>query len=212
MREAARALGWPLEARWGPLVTLLAVAAVAATAIGCGGEEPNPPVEVDPAFGAQPNIVFVLTDDLSWDLVRHMPNVRRLQHQGMTFRQFLVSDSLCCSSRATILTGEFPHNTHVLGNTLPDGGYPAFRKHGARWRMRFHYVHDGPVLLGTGGAIRRALPQLGDAFFVMYGDSYLECDFAAVEQLGRALRLEFAGPLGAAERQRARNFLIEHLR
>lgn len=29
---------------------------------------------------------------------------------------------------------------------------------------------------------------------------------------GRSLRLEFAGPLGAADRQRARNFLLEHLR
>lgn len=56
---------------------------------------------------------------------------------------------------------------------------------GARWGMRFTYVHDGPVLLGTGGALRRALPHLGDAFFVMYGDSYLECDFAAVERCFR---------------------------
>jgi MurNAc alpha-1-phosphate uridylyltransferase len=53
---------------------------------------------------------------------------------------------------------------------------------GSRWGMHFSYVHDGPMLLGTGGAIRQALPQLGDAFFVMYGDSYLECDFAAVER------------------------------
>ena len=53
---------------------------------------------------------------------------------------------------------------------------------GARWGITFQYVYDGPVLLGTGGALRRALPQLGDAFFVMYGDSYLECDFRAVER------------------------------
>jgi NDP-sugar pyrophosphorylase family protein len=52
---------------------------------------------------------------------------------------------------------------------------------GSRWGMQFEYVHDGPILLGTGGAIRRALPYLGEAFFVMYGDSYLECDFSAVE-------------------------------
>jgi N-acetyl-alpha-D-muramate 1-phosphate uridylyltransferase len=52
---------------------------------------------------------------------------------------------------------------------------------GSRWELRFTYVHDGPTLLGTGGALRRALPHLGEAFFVMYGDSYLECDFAAVE-------------------------------
>lgn len=53
---------------------------------------------------------------------------------------------------------------------------------GSRWGMRFSYVHDGPVPLGTGGAIRQALPRLGEAFFVMYGDSYLECDVAAVER------------------------------
>ena len=52
---------------------------------------------------------------------------------------------------------------------------------GSRWAMQFEYLYDGPMLLGTGGAVKRALPLLGDAFFVMYGDSYLECDFQAVE-------------------------------
>lgn len=56
---------------------------------------------------------------------------------------------------------------------------------GSRWAMIFEYVHDGPTLLGTGGALRRALPRLGEAFFVMYGDSYLECDFQAVERTFR---------------------------
>ncbi len=92
---------------------------------------------VPPAAGAaaeRPNIVFVLADDLSWDLVPHMPQVRKMQRDGMTFRQFVVGDSMCCSSRATILTGEFPHNTRVLTNTWPEGGYRAFRRHGARMR------------------------------------------------------------------------------
>jgi NDP-sugar pyrophosphorylase family protein len=52
---------------------------------------------------------------------------------------------------------------------------------GSRWGIRFEYVHDGPVPLGTGGAVRQGLPRLGEAFYVMYGDSYLECDFATVE-------------------------------
>jgi NDP-sugar pyrophosphorylase family protein len=39
---------------------------------------------------------------------------------------------------------------------------------------------DGERLLGTGGALRRALPLLGDRFLVLYGDSYLDCDYAAV--------------------------------
>ena len=39
------------------------------------------------------------------------------------------------------------------------------------------YSFDGPKLLGTGGAIRAALPKLGHTFFVLYGDSYLTAPF-----------------------------------
>ena len=56
---------------------------------------------------------------------------------------------------------------------------------GSRWGMRVDYMFDGPELLGTGGALRRALPLLGEAFFVLYGDSYLDCDYAAVESAFR---------------------------
>jgi arylsulfatase A-like enzyme len=87
--------------------------------------------------------VFVLTDDLTWDLLPYMPHVRKLQRDGMTFRQFLVSDSLCCSSRATIFTGEFPHNTQVLGNEGPTGGYEAFRRTGDVERSVALALHGG---------------------------------------------------------------------
>lgn len=53
---------------------------------------------------------------------------------------------------------------------------------GSRWGMTFEYAHDGPVLLGTGGSLRGALDRLGRSFLVLYGDSYLECDYGAVEQ------------------------------
>jgi N-acetyl-alpha-D-muramate 1-phosphate uridylyltransferase len=54
---------------------------------------------------------------------------------------------------------------------------------GDPWRIHVRYSFDGPTLLGTGGALRRALPLLDDVFFVLYGDSYLQCDFAAVARL-----------------------------
>ena len=44
------------------------------------------------------------------------------------------------------------------------------------------FSFDGDTLLGTGGALRRALPMLGEAFFVLYGDSYLPCSFAAAQR------------------------------
>src|SRR5262245_54829840 len=51
---------------------------------------------------------------------------------------------------------------------------------GRRLDARVEYVFDGARPLGTGGAIRRALPALGDVFFAMYGDSYLDCNYADV--------------------------------
>ena len=53
---------------------------------------------------------------------------------------------------------------------------------GSLFGLRLDYSFDGPKLLGTAGAIRAALPLLGDRFFVLYGDSYLPCDYAAVER------------------------------
>jgi arylsulfatase A-like enzyme len=82
-----------------------------------------------PASPSHPNIVFVLTDDLSWNLVKYMPNVLKLQRDGMTFTNYTVTDSLCCPSRASILTGDFPHNTHVVSNNPPNGGYYQFMLH-----------------------------------------------------------------------------------
>ena len=58
---------------------------------------------------------------------------------------------------------------------------------GAAFGFRLEYSFDGPRLLGTGGALKRALPRLGDAFFVLYGDCYLPMDYAAaVDALRRA--------------------------
>jgi NDP-sugar pyrophosphorylase family protein len=51
---------------------------------------------------------------------------------------------------------------------------------GAKWGVYIDYSFDGPKLLGTGGAIIRALPKLGDVFYVLYGDSYLPIQYLDV--------------------------------
>ena len=53
---------------------------------------------------------------------------------------------------------------------------------GARFGLEVAYSYDGPTLLGTGGALRQALPLLGEKFLVLYGDSYLPIDYAAVTE------------------------------
>ena len=74
--------------------------------------------------------MFVLTDDLSWNLVRYMPHVLEMQKQGVTFINYFVTDSLCCPSRASIFTGRYPHNTGIFRNVGNDGGYLKFRFRG----------------------------------------------------------------------------------
>jgi N-acetyl-alpha-D-muramate 1-phosphate uridylyltransferase len=52
---------------------------------------------------------------------------------------------------------------------------------GSQFGLDVLYSPDGPVLLGTGGALRKALPELGNTFFVLYGDSFLPINYAEVE-------------------------------
>src|SRR5579871_1802682 len=51
---------------------------------------------------------------------------------------------------------------------------------GAAHGLELQYSHDGDRLLGTGGALRRALPLLGEVFWVLYGDSYMDIDYQHV--------------------------------
>jgi NDP-sugar pyrophosphorylase family protein len=53
---------------------------------------------------------------------------------------------------------------------------------GRQFGLAVDYSFDGSELLGTGGALRRALPLLDAEFLVLYGDSYLPCSFAAVQE------------------------------
>jgi NDP-sugar pyrophosphorylase family protein len=80
--------------------------------------------------------------------------LRLLREQGVT--------------RAVLCVG---HLGEMIEREFGDGG---------AWGIELQYSFDGPALLGTGGALRRALPLLGESFFVLYGDSYLPVEFAPI--------------------------------
>jgi N-acetylglucosamine-6-sulfatase len=101
-----------------PLVALMAFAGSPARA----GDAPPPP--------PRPNVVFILTDDLSMDLIRYMPNVIAMEQRGLSFSDYFVSDSLCCPSRASIFSGKLPHDTRVFSNTGARGGFWKFHARG----------------------------------------------------------------------------------
>ncbi len=52
---------------------------------------------------------------------------------------------------------------------------------GSAFGLSVAYSPDGPHLRGTAGALAQALPLLGERFFAVYGDSYLPCDYRAVQ-------------------------------
>jgi arylsulfatase A-like enzyme len=87
-------------------------------------------VRAGPPPGPRPNFVFVLTDDLSLNLISHMPHVQALQRAGSTMSHYYVVDSLCCPSRAAIFTGQYPHDNGVFTNKGSDGGYDAYNRNG----------------------------------------------------------------------------------
>ena len=97
---------------------------------------PAPPAPA-PALAKRPNIVFVLMDDFSLDLLQTMRGARRLARKGASYPNSFVVDSLCCVSRSSTFTGQYPHQTGVRTNTAagpttsgPSGGWAAFDSYG----------------------------------------------------------------------------------
>lgn len=75
------------------------------------------------AFGSQPNIVLIVTDDQRYDMlgctghaVAKTPNIDRLAREGMLFRRSYAVTPLCSPNRASILTGQYPHKHQVFNN------------------------------------------------------------------------------------------------
>ncbi|XP_045075496.1 N-acetylglucosamine-6-sulfatase-like [Coregonus clupeaformis] len=80
----------------------------------------------------RPNIVLILTDDLDVAIGGMTPlnkTKKLIGDAGISFTNAFVASPLCCPSRASILTGKYPHNHHVINNTLEGNcSSPAWQK------------------------------------------------------------------------------------
>jgi N-acetylglucosamine-6-sulfatase len=73
--------------------------------------------------GALPNIIFILVDDMRWDqlgITGHpfakTPNIDRIGREGVVFPNAFVCTPLCSPSRASYLTGQYPHTHRIINN------------------------------------------------------------------------------------------------
>jgi arylsulfatase A-like enzyme len=150
---------------------------------------------------SRPNIVMVLMDDASYELLSTMPQALRMQADGATYENAHVVDSLCCPSRASIFTGQAPHQTGVLTNTARDpknpiGGYLAYAAHNdgakafnlALQRSGYTTGFIGKYLNGyemrTSNHVHHPPPKVAgwDTFDAILGGGYHEWGFWSTRQ------------------------------
>ncbi len=107
-----------------------------------------------------PNIVFILTDDMTAQELAGMPQTNALlTGQGASFSRAYISYPLCCPSRATFYTGRYTHNHGTRGNGAPTGGAQVFKDRGNEAqdlpvRLKaagYRTAHVGKYLNGYGG-------------------------------------------------------------
>jgi len=220
--------------RWGTRVLAVAALVCAPLVMGASsgwhptGATAAAPLAAPVPAGKRPSIVLILMDDFSTELLATMPNAQKMRRQGATYRNAFVVDSLCCPSRAALFTGETPHQTHVLTNTVNDpdhpvGGYQAFAAYGNLKRsfnvtLRNHgyttgfigkYLNQYEAGKADGQLVPPPRPPGWSDFRAILGGGYGEWGFRStyVKRDGTlGLRLETKPPLYASVFDRDKHY------
>lgn len=162
-----------------PTTIVAGLAAVGLFLAGSIGVSPaHQPSEVASRTAVKkPNVIIVLADDMRADEMRYMPNVERLiAENGVTFENSFSPDPLCCPARASLLSGQYPHNHGVLNNHSPYGfaGFDDSRTVATAMKQAgYHTGFVGKYLNGygndpslvTGGPSKTYVPAGWDDWF-----------------------------------------------
>ncbi len=165
----------------------------------------------------RPNVVLVIMDDFSLELLSTMRAGQQMRRDGAEFVNAFVVDSLCCPSRAATLTGLPPHLNGVRTNTAagpgrPQGGYRAFRRHGDQAHTVNVALHRSGYRTGFVGKFMNEYEPVGgrlplvpgwDDFEAVVSGGYREWDFDRTTREGDRLVLHHVPrPPAAASRER----------
>jgi N-acetylglucosamine-6-sulfatase len=181
--------------QYGIVLTGLAVLAACspdATPTGPGATVREPDAGLETSAIGRPNIVVIMSDDQTMEETRVMPQTRNLiGSMGTTFTKNAVTYALCCPSRATFLTGQYPHNHRVRSNGLPDGGYSLLDHSNTLplWLQEAGYVtgHIGKYLNGYGNVDSTAIPPGYTEWYGSLGESAYDYYNYFVNQQGRVV-------------------------
>jgi arylsulfatase A-like enzyme len=151
----------------------LALAALAACQDEAGKRLDREREAVTLSTPSRRNVVVIMVDDLDVGSLKEMldlklmPNLQQeIVAPGFEFRESFVSYSLCCPSRSTFLTGQYPHNHSVMGNELPIGGVTKLDDTStvATWLegQGYYTGHVGKYLNGYGYDVKHETPDPRD--------------------------------------------------
>jgi N-acetylglucosamine-6-sulfatase len=163
--------------------TVLVLASAALAVLFISAITSRPPTKAQTTAG-QPNVVFILADDMRKDDMKYMPKTRtRLGAAGMQFENAFVSYGICCPSRATILTGQYAHNHGVWTNgdkvSPTDGGWERFKAGGHEQDNLAMRLDDAGYSTGLMGKYLNhyqgtAVPPGWDRWFATFNFRYFD--------------------------------------
>jgi arylsulfatase A-like enzyme len=133
-----------------------------------------PPTAMANHGGGSPNVLIIVTDDHRWDMMAVLKRTRRwFGGEGTTYPYAFATTPLCCPSRASIMTGQYAHNTNVETNLdaerldqratmqryLQDAGYRTaiVGKYLNNWRKDPPYFNDFAIFGAGEGGYRNVL-------------------------------------------------------
>jgi N-acetylglucosamine-6-sulfatase len=139
------------------------------------------------AASSKPNVIMFTTDDQTFRDMAFMSKTQALiGNAGASFQHAYASDPLCCPSRVTVQTGDYAHNTGVLGNTPPAGGYSSFND-----------KNDLPVWLQSDGYRTIHIGKMPNGFGEVTNEHYVPPGWGPFAGgVGPSSKGEFYGFLG----------------
>jgi arylsulfatase A-like enzyme len=169
----------------------------------------------------RPSIVLVVMDDFSLDLLDTMRSAATMRRRGASYENAFVVDSLCCVSRTSLLTGQYPFQTGVLTNTAnlpnphgPVGGWAAFTAYGNAGRsfpVRLQRAGYTTGLVGKyinqyvpDGRTGSGPPPGWDDWRIVLGSAYAGWNFQSTRlEDGRVVLVDHpAPPAGASDAEK----------
>ena len=152
---------------------------------------------VDASFGqaaqGRPNIVFVLTDDQMPGTENRMDALQRnVVQEGVKFTNMTSTFPLCCPGRATLLRGQYAHNTQIYGNSPPAGGWRKFQAKGLHRSTFATWLDDAGYQTGHFGKVmnnyrERSIPPGWDRWYAWNG---VDMGWTSVNDQGKEKELD----------------------